>query len=192
MGLDNPVHILILLLIILLVFGAKRLPEIGKSLGEGMRGFKDSLSGQPSQQTSLTATPAQAPPAPAPASRCPWPSAPEAVVVQAQDAGATPAPELTRPPAASPDAAGTRGVDAWRPPGIAGDTQPTLRGAQKPRGRASARRKPTTGNAGGGSSYRASASSSALRFSVAVSKCFLVSLTTTGSASLTKPRLSPR
>jgi sec-independent protein translocase protein TatA len=70
MGLDNPVHILILLLIILLVFGAKRLPEIGKSLGEGMRGFKDSISGQPSQpseQTSLTSVPAPAPPAPAPA-----------------------------------------------------------------------------------------------------------------------------
>ena len=90
MGLDNPVHILILLLIILLVFGAKRLPEIGKSLGEGMRGFKDSLSGQASQQTSLTVTPVQAPPAPAPA---PVPVAapvPEPVVVQAQDAGATP------------------------------------------------------------------------------------------------------
>ena len=91
MGLDNPVHILILLLIILLVFGAKRLPEIGKSLGEGMRGFKDSISGQPGQQTtSLTATPVAAPPAPAPA---PVPVAapvPEPVVVQGQDAGATP------------------------------------------------------------------------------------------------------
>jgi sec-independent protein translocase protein TatA len=44
MGLDNPVHILMLLGIVLLVFGAKRLPEIGRSLGEGMRGFKDSIS----------------------------------------------------------------------------------------------------------------------------------------------------
>jgi sec-independent protein translocase protein TatA len=86
MGLDNPVHILILLLIILLVFGAKRLPEIGRSLGEGMRGFKDSLSGQPNQHTSLTAAPTPAPPAPAPA---PVPApAPEATTVQAQDAGA--------------------------------------------------------------------------------------------------------
>ncbi len=90
MGLDNPVHILILLLIILLVFGAKRLPEIGRSLGEGMRGFKDSISGQPSQQSSLTATPATAPPAPAPA---PVPEAapvPDAVVVKTQDPGAPP------------------------------------------------------------------------------------------------------
>jgi len=45
MGLDNPLHILILLVVVLLVFGAKRLPEIGRSLGDGMRGFKDSLHG---------------------------------------------------------------------------------------------------------------------------------------------------
>lgn len=45
MGLDNPLHILILLVVVLLVFGAKRLPEMGRSLGDGMRGFKDSLSG---------------------------------------------------------------------------------------------------------------------------------------------------
>lgn len=43
MGLDNPVHLLLLGLVVLLVFGAKRLPEIGRSLGEGMRGFKDSV-----------------------------------------------------------------------------------------------------------------------------------------------------
>jgi sec-independent protein translocase protein TatA len=46
MGLDNPLHIVFLLILLLLVFGAKRLPEMGKSLGTGMRGFKDSLSGE--------------------------------------------------------------------------------------------------------------------------------------------------
>ena len=46
MGLDNPVHILLLLLVVLLVFGAKRLPEIGRSLGAGMRDFKTSLTGE--------------------------------------------------------------------------------------------------------------------------------------------------
>ncbi len=46
MGLDNPVHIGFLLVILLLVFGAKRLPEMGHSLGAGLRGFKDSLSGE--------------------------------------------------------------------------------------------------------------------------------------------------
>jgi sec-independent protein translocase protein TatA len=44
MGLENPLHIAILLVIVLLVFGAKRLPEMGRSLGSGMREFKDSLT----------------------------------------------------------------------------------------------------------------------------------------------------
>ena len=59
MGLDNPVHLLLLLLIVLVVFGAKRLPEIGRSLGSGMRGFKDTLSGD-----TPAAIEAQAPVAP--------------------------------------------------------------------------------------------------------------------------------
>ena len=46
MGLDNPLHIAFLLIVLLLVFGAKRLPEIGRSLGTGMREFKDSISGE--------------------------------------------------------------------------------------------------------------------------------------------------
>jgi sec-independent protein translocase protein TatA len=53
MGLDNPIHIAFLLILLLLVFGAKRLPEMGRSLGSGMRGFKESLSGE-STQPSLT------------------------------------------------------------------------------------------------------------------------------------------
>jgi sec-independent protein translocase protein TatA len=44
MGLEDPIHIAFLLMMLLLVFGAKRLPEIGRSLGSGMRGFKDSLT----------------------------------------------------------------------------------------------------------------------------------------------------
>ncbi|HEY2140464.1 MAG TPA: twin-arginine translocase TatA/TatE family subunit [Solirubrobacteraceae bacterium] len=44
LGFDNPIHILFLLVVLLLVFGAKRLPEMGRSLGSGMRGFKESLS----------------------------------------------------------------------------------------------------------------------------------------------------
>jgi sec-independent protein translocase protein TatA len=47
LGLDNPIHILFLLMLLLLVFGAKRLPEMGRSLGTGMRGFKDALAGEP-------------------------------------------------------------------------------------------------------------------------------------------------
>lgn len=50
MGLDNPIHIAFLLILLLLVFGAKRLPEMGRSLGDGMRGFKDALSGEGARQ----------------------------------------------------------------------------------------------------------------------------------------------
>ena len=54
MGLDNPLHIAFLLILLLLVFGAKRLPEMGRSLGKGMRGFKDALSGEGSQPALVT------------------------------------------------------------------------------------------------------------------------------------------
>ncbi len=43
MGLDNPLHIAFLLIVLLLVFGARRLPEIGRSIGTGLRGFKDAI-----------------------------------------------------------------------------------------------------------------------------------------------------
>jgi sec-independent protein translocase protein TatA len=60
MGLDNPLHIAFLVVILLLVFGARRLPEIGRSLGSGMREFKDSISGE-SKQPSLSQTTQQPP-----------------------------------------------------------------------------------------------------------------------------------
>jgi len=49
MGLDNPLHIAFLVVILLLVFGARRLPEIGRSLGSGMREFKASITGETEQ-----------------------------------------------------------------------------------------------------------------------------------------------
>jgi sec-independent protein translocase protein TatA len=71
MGLDNPLHIAFLLILLLLVFGAKRLPEMGRSLGSGMRGFKDSLSGE-HEHTSLVAPAEQhAAPVAAPAAAAP-------------------------------------------------------------------------------------------------------------------------
>jgi sec-independent protein translocase protein TatA len=41
----SPWHIAILVLVVLLLFGPKKLPEIGRSLGGGMREFKDSITG---------------------------------------------------------------------------------------------------------------------------------------------------
>ena len=42
-GLLQPMHLLVILAIALVVFGPKKLPELGKGLGEAIRGFKDSL-----------------------------------------------------------------------------------------------------------------------------------------------------
>ncbi len=48
-------QILLVLLIVLLIFGAKRLPEIGASLGKGIRGFKSSVTGEEeAQQTTVS------------------------------------------------------------------------------------------------------------------------------------------
>ncbi len=69
MGLDNPLHIAFLVVILLLVFGARRLPEIGRSLGSGLREFKQSINGeshshdpqQPTLPAGAPQTPAQTP-----------------------------------------------------------------------------------------------------------------------------------
>src|SRR5262249_5340017 len=42
----SPIHIVLLLLIILLIFGTRRLPEMGRSLGRGIREFKSSVTGE--------------------------------------------------------------------------------------------------------------------------------------------------
>ena len=79
MGLENPLHILILLVVVLLVFGARRLPELGHSLGSGMRGFKDALTGETPSASLTAAIDEQALAAAAPSSvTAPAPAAPGA------------------------------------------------------------------------------------------------------------------
>jgi sec-independent protein translocase protein TatA len=63
-GLVSPVHLIFLLLLALLLFGAKRLPEIGRSLGTGMREFKDSVT-TVSDATKVETRAELPPPAPA-------------------------------------------------------------------------------------------------------------------------------
>jgi sec-independent protein translocase protein TatA len=86
MGLDNPLHIAFLLIVLLLVFGAKRLPEIGRSIGTGMREFKDSISGEAAPMLTQSTPPQQAPAA-------------------AQAPVAAQAPAAAPPPVAAPVAA---------------------------------------------------------------------------------------
>jgi sec-independent protein translocase protein TatA len=42
-GLFQPMHLLVIAFIALLLFGPKRLPELGKGLGDGIRAFKEGL-----------------------------------------------------------------------------------------------------------------------------------------------------
>lgn len=42
-GIFQPMHLLVILFIALLVFGPKKLPELGKGLGDGIRAFKDGV-----------------------------------------------------------------------------------------------------------------------------------------------------
>ena len=52
-------EIIIILVVLLLLFGAKRLPEMGRSLGRGMREFKEAVTGnEPPEAPELTSTPA--------------------------------------------------------------------------------------------------------------------------------------
>jgi sec-independent protein translocase protein TatA len=70
---QTPWHIVLLLVIALLLFGGKKLPEIGRSLGHGMREFKDAVTGNspepaeaqpelPPAEPAVTATPTTATP----------------------------------------------------------------------------------------------------------------------------------
>lgn len=58
MGLTSPTHLIILLVILLLLFGAKKIPELAKGLGQGMKEFKrgqndDEVEGQDNRSRSV-------------------------------------------------------------------------------------------------------------------------------------------
>jgi sec-independent protein translocase protein TatA len=108
MGLDNPLHIAFLVVILLLVFGARRLPEIGRSLGSGMREFKTSVTGEmqhPQQTLPPAGTAQQQPPAQAqvptqpPATQAPPAQPPSAQAAIAEPVATPAAPP--EPPAAA-------------------------------------------------------------------------------------------
>jgi len=80
-------ELMILLIVLLLIFGAKRLPEMGRSLGKGMREFKDSVSGVEEAVTTPTPT-TTTPVTPAPPAELP--SASSDPVPPAESAPETP------------------------------------------------------------------------------------------------------
>ena len=53
-GLFQPMHLLVIMIIAMLVFGPKKLPELGKGLGDGLRGFRNALKGEPAPTTNDT------------------------------------------------------------------------------------------------------------------------------------------
>jgi sec-independent protein translocase protein TatA len=73
-GSIGPLELLIVLGIILLIFGPKRLPAAGRALGHGIREFKDSISGSRKGRDGEDGEPAELPAGPTGATR---PSAPE-------------------------------------------------------------------------------------------------------------------
>ena len=66
---DSPMHLLIIAIVILVLFGGRKIPEVMKGLGQGVREFKEGMRGDqaPPAQTSQPANPpAAAPPATTP------------------------------------------------------------------------------------------------------------------------------
>jgi sec-independent protein translocase protein TatA len=55
-GLESPMHLLVVLIVAVLVLGPKKLPEVGRSLGSGIRQFKNSIEGN---ETAPAAAPAE-------------------------------------------------------------------------------------------------------------------------------------
>ena len=58
---DSPMHLLIVAIVILVLFGGRKIPELMRGLGEGVRGFKEGMSGNPQTPPSQSSTPADKP-----------------------------------------------------------------------------------------------------------------------------------
>ena len=104
-------EIIIVLVILLVIFGPKRLPHLGKSIGQSVRGFKTGIKGEDDdeQQEQIEATPAQLNQAQtsAPAQPVPQPAQPEQMPepVATTQAASGSVPVAPEPPAAVPPAA---------------------------------------------------------------------------------------
>jgi sec-independent protein translocase protein TatA len=129
MGIDNPVHLIFIAAVALIVLGPKRLPDLARSLGHGMREFRESMSGEVKddgsvtgslipEQAQLVAAPEPATPPPAdavvvdpatpqpvaPAVQQPAPTQPAAPQQAASVQASVPAEEVAAPDASAPPA----------------------------------------------------------------------------------------
>ncbi len=66
MELFAPQHLFLILLIILLVFGGKKIPELMRGMGEGVRNFREGMQGTPQQNPPQNPPQQQQPPQPPP------------------------------------------------------------------------------------------------------------------------------
>lgn len=101
MGIDNPVHLIFIAAVALIVLGPKRLPDLARSLGHGMREFRESMSEAVKDDGSVTGTlvPDQA-----------------QLVVAPQPAVATPTDAVVVDPAAPVQVDATQAVEQPAPP----------------------------------------------------------------------------
>ena len=126
----QPTHLLFVLIVALLVLGPKRLPEVGRSLGRGLRDFKNAISGEDSNESPLPPATSQTPAQPAepvqPAQ--PVESAPPVQTPQPADVTHPSEPAATGAPTAQPsgsvDPAATAASDAGPQPVGTNPTNP--------------------------------------------------------------------
>jgi TatA/E family protein of Tat protein translocase len=104
MGIDNPVHLIFIAAVALIVLGPKRLPELARSLGHGMKEFRDSMS-QGAEGADHTASP----------------SVPQQaqLVAAAEPLVATPPDAVVVDPAAPERPASAQPLDTAAPPAVA-------------------------------------------------------------------------
>jgi sec-independent protein translocase protein TatA len=62
----QPTHLMVIAIVLLVLFGGRKLPELGKGLGEGLRGFREGIKGISDPPPAQNAQQNVAPPAPAP------------------------------------------------------------------------------------------------------------------------------
>ena len=121
MGIDNPVHLLFIGAVALIVLGPKRLPELAKALGHGIREFREAMDAGAHEQHTTVHQQLAPPPA---------------VVVQpsAAASSATPAPNSATPAASSatPASSSVTPAAVQTPPSSAGASTTTELQAQPP------------------------------------------------------------